>query len=275
MSGPENEFTSARKRDGSHWEFFDCDNAVGEQRQTIKAVCTDTTEKSNCDIIFKGGVEATVVEMPEDCGPGKYAVAWKMEPSTDHDHIRHRLVKRGLSEAPVYDFVFDYDFTHFEKRADSNVLLRIDYSDDPGYWQSIVADKPSGICMRQLEVDTIFGGDYKAWLEHNWHIQNGQFPLRSCKRWWSGNVREWWDKQRNVDIKYDGVRHRIKVGVMNFNHLLATIDDPQDTFIVYLIDQKIECFDWTDELYFKAWTELDVDIKAAGGVKVIVSPLST
>jgi chitinase len=88
-------------------------------------------------------------------------------------------------------------------------------------------------------------------------------------------VREWWDKQRNVDIKYDGVRHRIKVGVMNFNHLLATIDDPQETFIVDLIDQKIECFDWTDELYFKAWTELDVDVKAAGGVTVIVSPLST
>jgi hypothetical protein len=40
-----------------------------------------------------------------------------------------------------------------------------------------------------------------------------------------------------------------------------------------LIDQKIDCpqFDWADELYFRIWTELDVDIQAAGGVTVIAS----
>ena len=191
MSGPENEITSVSKRDGSHWDFFDCDNTVGEKRQTIKAVCTDSSENSNCDVIFKGGVESTVIEMPSDCGPGKYAVAWKMEPSTDHDHIRHHLEKRGLSEAPVYDFTFDYNFAHFEERAESNVLLRIDYSDDPGYWQSIVKDKPSGMENRQVKVDTLFNGDHKAWLEHNWHLEKRTLDHTELhKRWWSGNVRE-------------------------------------------------------------------------------------
>ncbi|OAL43395.1 hypothetical protein IQ07DRAFT_593170 [Pyrenochaeta sp. DS3sAY3a] len=255
MSGPENEFSSVNKRDGSHWEFFDCDNTVGESRQTIKAVCTDSSEKSNCDLIFKGGVESTVVEMPSDCGPGKYAVAWKLEPSINHDHIRHHLEKRGLSDDAVFDFTFDYDFTHFERRADSNVLLRIDYSDDPGYWQSIVADKPSGMRKRQLEVDTIFGGDHKAWLEHNWHIEKHTLHHSEIhKRWFSGDLKEWWDKQRNVDIKYDGIRHQIK-----------------DTLTVKLIDQNLNCgeYGWLDDLYFRSWVELDVDIKAAGGVTVI------
>jgi chitinase len=212
MSGPEDEFSTVAKRDGSHWELFDCSSTAGEERQTVKAVCTDASENSNCHHIFKGGVEATVVEMPGDCGPGRYAVAWAMQPSTDHDHIRHHLEKRGLSDSAVFDFTFDYDFTHFEKRADSNVLLRIDYSDDPGYWQSIVAEKPGKTSKRQIEVDTQFGGDHKAWLEHNWHVEKRALGHEEIhKRWFSGDVKEWWDRQRNVDVKYDGVRHNIKV----------------------------------------------------------------
>jgi chitinase len=139
-TGPEEEITTLDKRDGSHWELFDCDSTRGENRQTVKAVCTDTSDTSNCGIIYKGtGVVATVVEMPENCGPGKYSVAVSLEPSKNHTELHHRLVKRGLQAAPVFDFTFDYDFSVIEKRADqSNVLVRIDYSDDPGHWGDIV-----------------------------------------------------------------------------------------------------------------------------------------
>lgn len=215
MSGPENEITSVNKRDGSHWKLFDCDNTAGEERQTIKAVCTDTSESSNCNLIFKGGLESTIVEMPHDCGPGKYAIAWKMVPSNNHDHIRHRLEKRGLTSAPVYDFTFDYDFTSFEKRADpSNVLLCIDYSDDPGYWSSIIAAAPGSKAKRKrdFELETLSDGDHKAWLEQAWHKEKrGLHYTELHKRWWSDNVRVWWDRQRNVDIKYEGVSHRVQV----------------------------------------------------------------
>lgn len=138
--GPEEEITTFDKRDDSHWELLDCDSTSGESRQTVKAVCTNTSEASNCGIIYKGsGVAATIVEMPENCGPGKYAVAVSLEPSKNHTEIHRRLVKRGLEAAPVFDFTFDYDFSVIEKRADqSNVLVRIDYSDDPGYWSHIV-----------------------------------------------------------------------------------------------------------------------------------------
>jgi chitinase len=59
----------------------------------------------------------TVVKISSDCGPGKNAVTRKMERSNIHAHIRHKLETRGLSDAPVYDFTFDYDFTTFEKSA--------------------------------------------------------------------------------------------------------------------------------------------------------------
>jgi chitinase len=81
------------------------------------------------------------VDMPHDCGPGRYAVAVSTVSSTSHSHLRKHLEKCGLQSAPLYDFTIDYDFSPIEKRADaSNVLLRIDYSDDPGYWSTIVCE---------------------------------------------------------------------------------------------------------------------------------------
>ncbi|OAK93414.1 hypothetical protein IQ06DRAFT_236443, partial [Phaeosphaeriaceae sp. SRC1lsM3a] len=255
MSGPETEITTVSKRDGSHWEIFDCDNTVGEKRQTVKMVCTDSSENSNCNVIFNGGVEHTVVDMPGNCGPGRYAVAVSLEPSEDHDHLKKHLVKRGLESAPVYDFTFDYNFGVFEKRADkSNVLLRIDYSDDPGYWSEIVS-APHDKRKRDLEVEELFDGDHKAWLYHTWHKEKRTMSHHELQaRWWSGNVREWYeDSMHKIDKDYTGVRHRVV-----------------DTMNVPLFDEKLKCPDWPGaELKFKAWAELNVDIDTAAGVTVI------
>jgi chitinase len=58
----------------------------------------------------------------------------------------------------------------------------------------------------------MFGGNKKAWLEHTWRKEKRELHYTELhKRWWSGNVKEWWDKQRDVDIKYQGVRHRVHV----------------------------------------------------------------
>jgi chitinase len=142
MSGPSDEITSLVKRDGSHWEVYGCDTEKHEGRQTAKMVCTDESEDSNCNVIRSGrGVAETVVEMPSRCGPGKYAMAVSLEPSESQDMPTH-LRKRGLKNPVVYDFTFDYDFTPLQRRADSKVLLRIDYSDDPGYWNNIVGEYP-------------------------------------------------------------------------------------------------------------------------------------
>ncbi|KAF5852879.1 hypothetical protein GGP41_008338 [Bipolaris sorokiniana] len=258
MSGPEEELTSIDKRDGSHWELFDCDNTVGEKRQTVKAVCANLSDDHNCDVIFKGtGVAGTVVDMPGDCGPGRYAVAVSMTPSTDHSHLHKHLVKRGLEAARVFDFTFDYDYSPIEKRADkSNVLLRIDYSDDPGYWDTIVAAKHDSR-KRSLEIENDFGGDRKAWLEHTWRKEKREFHHTELHaRWWSGDVREWFDKHKKVDETYTGVRHRIA-----------------DTISVPIFDQDLNCPSLqgmgVDELYFKAWAELNIDIQTAAGVTVI------
>ncbi|KAK5995096.1 hypothetical protein PT974_03489 [Cladobotryum mycophilum] len=120
MTGPEEEITSLDKHDGPHWELFDCPGreAVTEDDQVIvKAGCTDDSNDSNCDTVFRGGVPRTVVEMPSTCSIGRYAMAVIMEPSQNQSlppHVLHKLVTRGVNfqRAPrIFDFTFDYDFS--------------------------------------------------------------------------------------------------------------------------------------------------------------------
>jgi chitinase len=145
MSGPDDQLLSLRKRDGSHWRVYDCDAETHEGRQTAKMVCTDESEGSNCHKIFKGGVERTVIEMPQHCGPGKYAMAVGMR-QLDREEVeaslpedaRRKLWKRGIESPKVYNLTFDYDFSVLQGRQENKVRLRMDYSDTPGYWSSIV-----------------------------------------------------------------------------------------------------------------------------------------
>ena len=48
MSGPKEDLSTFDKRDGSHWELFECDEDRHDRRQTVKAVCTDNSSSNNC-----------------------------------------------------------------------------------------------------------------------------------------------------------------------------------------------------------------------------------
>lgn len=71
FSGPADKVTTLDKRSGSDWELFDCDTAKHEGRQSAKMICMNDSEGHNCDTIWKGHVERTIIEMPSDCGVGK------------------------------------------------------------------------------------------------------------------------------------------------------------------------------------------------------------
>lgn len=66
MTSPEELQISLDKRDGSHWEVFDCFDGVSEEEQTIRITCSDHSDNSNCDKIHLGhGVPGTILEMPK------------------------------------------------------------------------------------------------------------------------------------------------------------------------------------------------------------------
>ncbi|GJC84621.1 putative chitinase 10 [Colletotrichum liriopes] len=222
MSGPEEQISSIDKRDGSHWEVFDCDEEFHDGRQHAKLVCTDDSEDSNCGTLFKGGVANTVLEMPAHCGPGKYALAVDIDIVNDDvplvlpKLVKRKLQKRGMEfERPkVYNLTFDYDYSVLQGRQDNKVRLRVDYSDNPGYWNEIVASPP-GKTKRDIsmEVDANHSGSWESYLEHQWRAEKRATPEHEKhllhERWFSLFAVDWINKQKDVDLDYDLVRHGV------------------------------------------------------------------
>jgi chitinase len=269
MSGPLNELVSFSKRDGTHWELFDCPTATADhdRRHTVRAVCmTEGSQDSNCGDIYLGdGVTGTVVEMPPSCGPGKYAMAVSLERS--ENQTMPSLPSHGDGNgAPgqVYDFTFDFDFSPLQRRAKSNVLLRIDYSDDPHYWDTIVAAAPTRKRKRSLsdiraEVKRDHGGSYKRYLDHLWQEDKRETPAHELHelhaRWFSGSVADWITKMGDIDANYDLVRHRV-----------------DETVRWTLVDETVQCgFDngVTAAGRFRAWADLIVNVETSAMVSLI------
>jgi len=130
LTSPEQLQISLDKRDGSHWEVFNCNDAVSEEEQTVQMICTDVSEQSNCGKISLGhGVPGTILEMPKGCGPSKYAVAKSMAPSKDQT-LPHHLAKRNFGHKPVvYDLTFDYEWRRVPRDL-GDTQLRVDFSNE-------------------------------------------------------------------------------------------------------------------------------------------------
>lgn len=191
LSSPEELQISLDKRDGSHWEVFNCNEAVSEEEQTVQMVCMDTSESSNCYKIGLGhGVPGTILEMPSGCGPGKYAVAKSMAPSKNQELPPH-LRKRGNNPV-VYDLTFDYDFKRVPRDL-GDTQMRIDFSNEEHYWDNVVAAAASGKKKSKRSL-LDFGGNHKRWLEEefrdDYHF-GGLSKEELHKRWFGSGVLDW------------------------------------------------------------------------------------
>ena len=75
IDGPEDAVTNLNKRDGSHIEFLSCDRKLNDDGGTAQFVCMNDGEGSNCNDMYNGGLQGTIMRMPDDCGFATYAVA--------------------------------------------------------------------------------------------------------------------------------------------------------------------------------------------------------
>ncbi|KAF6825037.1 glycosyl hydrolases family 18 protein [Colletotrichum musicola] len=143
LASPDELQVSLDKRNGSHWDVFSgCDGAIGEEGpHTVRMVCTDFSDNSNCHKIGLGhGVPGTILQMPAGCGPGKYAVARDMTPTPETVKVilpRH-LEHLSAHSPTVYDLTFDYDFSRVPRDL-GDTQMRIDFSNQDNYWNTVVA----------------------------------------------------------------------------------------------------------------------------------------
>lgn len=188
LTSPEEVQITLDKRDGSHWEFLDCFDG-GEAEHTVRMTCTNDASDSNCHKIHLGrGVPGKILEMPGGCGPGRYAVAKSLEVSANQSLPQH-LRKRGI-ESVVYDLTFDYNF-HRVPRDLGKTQVRIDYSNQPGYWDGVVDKAATHQRKRDLSEHR---NNHKRWLEEAWredmhggHLDHDELH----KRWFGSDVLDW------------------------------------------------------------------------------------
>lgn len=254
MTSPEEVQVSLKKRDGSHWEVFDCNDAVSEEAQTVRMFCNDDSPDSNCHKIYLGhGVPGTIVEMPSGCGPGSYAVAVDMVVSKDQTVPGH-IQKRTADPAPVvYDLTFDYDFRRVPR--DLGVTQwRLDYSNEEGYWDSVV-DSPGQKTRKRSFQDAAREGSrgvHKRWLEDSWHDdmtdhRNGLLSRDELHaRWFGSDAIEWLKELFTVAVEAPSVSHSIS-----------------ETLNVVLLDESYQCtiagVDTAAKLLVQATTSVQVD----------------
>lgn len=250
MTSPAEIQQSLDRRDGSHWEIFGCldPSTIGEHK--VRMVCTDHSEQSNYGHIHWGhGAPGTIVQMPQGCGPGKYAVIKDVAPSVNQSLPGH-LVRRGLLDT-VYDLTFDYDFKRVPRDlGDTN--LRIDYSNDVDYWNNIV-DKAADTTKRRKRSLHEVNGNHRRWLEEEWR-DDAHFGGVSSddlhKRWFGSSIIDW---LRNI---IGTVEKSVE-----FGHSFT------EDYILKIVDQQLSCS--SVEAYLDVHAETHVEAQVSYGFTVI------
>ncbi|KAK3933773.1 putative glycosyl hydrolases family 18 protein [Diplogelasinospora grovesii] len=254
MTSPEEIQISLKKRDGSHWEVFDCMDAVSEEAQTVRMFCNDDSPNSNCHRIHLGhGVPGTILEMPKGCGPGSYSVAVDMVVSKDQTipgHIRKRTTG---ADPVVYDLTFDYDFRRVPRDL-GETQWRLDYSNEEGYWDSVVDSPGQTRRKRSFHDSALKGtpGSHKRWLEDSWHgdMMDHRAGLISREelhaRWFGSDAVEWLKGLFTVAVEAPAITHQIS-----------------ETLNMILLDESYQCtisgVDVAAKLLVQATTSVQID----------------
>ncbi|KAG8353315.1 hypothetical protein FVEN_g8694 [Fusarium venenatum] len=263
MTSPEELQVSIDKRDGSHWDVFDCfdSTTVGEHR--VRMACTDRSENSNCDKIHLGhGAPGTILEMPDGCGPGRYAVAKHMVPSSNQTLPPH-LARRGLeSSEQVYDLVFDYNFKRVPRDL-GTTQMRIDYSNKDGYWDTVVnkaADKKKRSLKRHAKRNLEdVGGSHRRWLEEEWRDDKHFGSLNKeelHKRWFGHDVLDW--LKQLVSGKNSGLG-------------AGRSHKYNDEFTLSIVDQRFTCPDINVDGKLEVSAQTEVDLETSYGFTLIAT----
>ncbi|KAF2261303.1 hypothetical protein CC78DRAFT_535764 [Lojkania enalia] len=192
LASPEEIQVSLDRRDGSHWEVYNCIRTESEEPQTIQMFCTDLSPENNCGKIHLGhGPIGTIVELPDGCGPGRYGVVKDMAVARNQTVPGH-LAKRAPEGHIVYDLTFDYDFRRVPRDL-GDTQLRIDCSNQEGYWDSVV-EKAAGTKKNKKRSLQDVGSNHKRWLEEEWRddLHYGSLSREELhKRWFGSDVIDW------------------------------------------------------------------------------------
>lgn len=105
-----------------------------------------------------------------------------------------------------------------------------------------------------MEVDSDHGGSWESYLEHRWRTEKRSTPEHEKhllhERWFSLALVDWINKQKDVDIDYDLVRHSVR-----------------ETFVWNLFRDSKSCPNLDASAHI--WTELTVNVDTSAVISLI------
>ncbi|KAK6592195.1 glycosyl hydrolase family 18 [Botrytis cinerea] len=138
--------------------------------------CNDDSPNSNCNKIYLGhGVPGTILDMPNGCGPGPYAVAVNMVPSKNQSvpgHIKKRTqTLTQANEEGYWDTVVDSPGMRRRKRSfEEQRGNHREFLEES--WHADLSDHRSGLLTRDELHARWFGSDAIAWLKQLFTVEH-------------------------------------------------------------------------------------------------------
>ncbi|KAH8891138.1 hypothetical protein GQ53DRAFT_687387, partial [Thozetella sp. PMI_491] len=196
------------------------DSVFEHSEETFYVYCNFPKSDSRCQAVWDGGVEDTIVRLPDHVGEGPFARIVSMELAEDYALPEHHLVHRSteaINENPVYRVTIDYNF-HAARQDRGNVNIRIDYTNLLGYWQEMTNSDPdtsSSRIKRSVAEEGYSMASFKRRVqrgeEHEKTLRKRKTPevvrrtpythliesRNLAKRWW-GTFLRWLEKLTTV-----------------------------------------------------------------------------
>lgn len=124
------------------------DAVFDHHEEVFDVYCNFPPGSPQCESVWEGGVEDTIISLPDHVGEGPFARVVSMELVAEDytlpgHHLQHRAAD-GLHDNPVYRVKVDYNF-HLVRQDRGPVQIRVDYTNLLGYWREMTDSAPSRI----------------------------------------------------------------------------------------------------------------------------------
>ncbi|KAJ5000686.1 hypothetical protein K4K48_002347, partial [Colletotrichum sp. SAR 10_66] len=122
--------------------------------KTFQVYCNFPPGADECDAVWNGGAEDTVIRLPDHVGEGPFARVISMMPvGIDYQLPKHHLQHRsldGIHDNPVYEVKVDYNF-HLARQDRGLVQIRVDFTNLLGYWSELTDSEADGNTARRAK----------------------------------------------------------------------------------------------------------------------------
>ncbi|KAK1841138.1 Killer toxin subunits alpha/beta 1 [Colletotrichum chrysophilum] len=122
--------------------------------ETFQVYCNFPPGAEECEAVWSGGAEDTIIRLPDHVGEGPFARVISMMPvGNDYQLPKHHLQHRsldGIHDNPVYEVKVDYNF-HLARQDRGPVQIRVDFTNLLGYWSELTDSEADGNTARRAK----------------------------------------------------------------------------------------------------------------------------